>query len=188
MIVIDGYFIDVAVSIDPTLTNEVTSHPVESGSEVSDHVRARPVTLTIEGIVSDTPIGEIVAKRGDGLGGGLLPSDEAYWTLIQINNDRNPVTIDTLGILGEFENMVLVSLSTPQRAGTGDALRFTASFTQVRVVESARDTVPVAVPLAKRKVNKAAAQPSRLPYLTTARASGTNRPRRTKKTTAQSSR
>ena len=50
------------VSLDATLsqtheaTNTVTEHPVESGANMSDHIRPDLDTLAIEGIISNTPV------------------------------------------------------------------------------------------------------------------------------------
>jgi hypothetical protein len=38
------------------LSAQVTDHPVESGKNTSDHVRALPATITIQGVISNTPV------------------------------------------------------------------------------------------------------------------------------------
>lgn len=48
--------LDVAAKVQHTSTNQVTDHPVEIGSNVSDHIRPDPNVLTIEGVISNTPI------------------------------------------------------------------------------------------------------------------------------------
>ena len=149
MVVIDGYTIDAALSVDSSLVNDVTEHPVEDGADVADHVRARPVNLTIEGIVSDTPIGTVADERE----GVALPSQEAYSRLLEMSRAREPVTIQT-DDRGTFENMILASLVAPVNALTGDALRFTAVFKQITLVTNSRAVVLVATPIAKAKVNK----------------------------------
>ena len=51
-----------SVALDATLsrvhesTNTVTEHPVESGANMSDHIRPDLETLAIEGVISNTPI------------------------------------------------------------------------------------------------------------------------------------
>lgn len=55
--------LDVASKLQHTSTNQVTDHPVETGANISDHVRPDPDVLTVEGVISNTPI--------------LLPSDHA---------------------------------------------------------------------------------------------------------------
>lgn len=48
--------LDVAAKVQHTSTNQVTDHPVEIGSNVSDHIRPDPNVLTIEGVISNTPL------------------------------------------------------------------------------------------------------------------------------------
>lgn len=48
--------IDATVSEQHQLDSEVTDHPVEKGVNLSDHVRALPDTLTLNGVISNTPI------------------------------------------------------------------------------------------------------------------------------------
>lgn len=154
--IINGYELDVAVNEDHTFESEVTEHPVEIGADVADHVRARPITVTLEGIVSDTPIGAVAQRRqqftlvnGEAF---ALPSEEALAFLRAVHEAREPVTIQTS--LGSYENMMLRSLQVPRSTETGEALRFTASFVQVVIVQNLRTVVRVAVPRASNKVNR----------------------------------
>lgn len=156
-ITIDGFEIDAALAEDHAFDNDVTEHPVEQGADVTDHVRARPITVTIQGVVSDTPIGPLAERRraalagdtGDGAQFTILPSSEAFNRLQSIRTKREPVTIETS--LRTFDNMVLASLTSSPQAQ--DAFYFTATFVQVQIVENIRTSARVAVPRAKRKVN-----------------------------------
>ena len=50
-----------SLSVDATLhethsyQNQISEHPVEQGMDVTDYVRVRPSSLTIEGVITDTP-------------------------------------------------------------------------------------------------------------------------------------
>ena len=153
MIKIDGYLIDVAEDEEVTLEAEVTTYPVEQGTDVADHVVAHPLTITVTGLVSDTPLGEAkVARSQFTLVGGeafALPQDEARARLKAIYEAREPVTVELTR--GKFENMVLQQFSERRDGQTGDALRFTATFVQVRIVTNLRATVRVAVARAAKK-------------------------------------
>src|SRR5690606_1988974 len=104
------------------------------------------IVVTLEGIVSDTPIGTLAALRGE----DVRPSDDAFARLLAIRDAREPVTIETS--LRVFENMVLQSLSVPRSAQTGDALRFRATFQQIQLVTNERTMIEVAVPRGAKKV------------------------------------
>lgn len=146
MITIDGYLIDVAVREEHGFDNEITEHPVEQGADIVDHVRARPVTLMIEGVVSDTPVQDAVRAART----AALPSREALDRLLALRNARLPVSIITS--IRAYDNMVIESLVIPRDATTGDALGFTARFRQIRVVTTERAVVDI--PRAKGKTNR----------------------------------
>lgn len=147
MVIIFGYAIDCAEVEEHNVDNEVTEHPVEKGADVADHVRARPIAVTIEGVVTDTPIGAMVALRND----SPKPSNDARAHLVKIRDDREPGTLETT--LGTYQNMVLEQLQFPRSVDDGDSLRFRATFKQVELVTNDRATIRVSVPRAAKKVN-----------------------------------
>lgn len=155
-LIIDGYEIDIAEVEEHTFENEVTEHPVESGSDITDHVRARAIVVSVDGIVSDTPLEALARRRNElvEVGGETFfkPSEEAFARLLEINATREPITIETS--LRVYTDMVLERFSAPRNAGTGDALRFSATFRQIRLITNERTTVIVSVPRGKAKVNR----------------------------------
>jgi hypothetical protein len=52
------------------------------------------------------------------------------------------------------QNMIMERLSAPVNAGTGHALRFTASFKQIRLITNERTTVRVLLPSGKKRVKR----------------------------------
>jgi len=160
--IINGFLIDATLVQDHNLPSEVTSHPVEQGADLTDHILNLPIVVTMECLVSNTPIGLVANARSS----GSLPSEDAYGLMKKIRTDREPVTIESE--LGIFENMALRDLSLPFSAdegtgtvarGTDDAritgaLKFRATFVQVEVVTNDRTTVEVSVPRAQKKVNR----------------------------------
>ncbi len=168
-VIIGGYEIDVAETLEPSFDNEVTEHPVEEGSEIVDHVRARPISLQVDGLISDTPIGALAARRqqftlinGESF---AFPSDEAFAFLTKVHEDREPITVETMR--RTYTSMVLETLVFPEDARTGGALKFRASFRQVRLVTNARTTIRVAVPRASSKVNRGSKPATEVPFKTT---------------------
>src|SRR5438132_10006682 len=162
---IDTLELDAAIAEMHSGANEITDHPVEDGADITDHVRVKPDTVTIEGIISNTPVVASSARFEGGLetseqNGVLVVSgvgadtldearaDSAYQQLLKIKEDRLPVVIITS--LRQYERMVLERLNVPRDARTGSALRFSATFRQVRTVASER--VKVTLPKARDKV------------------------------------
>ncbi len=143
MIFIDGFAIDCAVSVEVVRESQITSHPVEIGADVTDHVRNEPIVVNLDCRISNTPMADVAALRTG------IPSEEGRAKLVAIRNAREPVTIELID--ETFDSMVLQSLSTPQTAQTGDALEFRATFKEIVIVSNARATVPVLLPRSSKK-------------------------------------
>lgn len=134
--------IDCSVSESHQKRVEVTTHPVEDGSDPADHARVLPDVLVIQGIVTDTPHTEERAQQIDqdqGLVEGPLAeragiSLAAFNRLQQFADDRALLTIVTAA--RTYTDMLLEQLDVPKDATTGDALRFSATFKQVRRVKN----------------------------------------------------
>lgn len=137
MILIDGFPVDLAVSEEHAFDADVTDDPVEVGSDVTQNMRLKPAVVTLEGVVSDTPLGD-VSTDATRLG-STQPSDDAFAILKAIQEAREPVSITTA--LRNYESMELQSLSVPKSAATGKALRFKAVFKAVRFVTNKRTSV-----------------------------------------------
>lgn len=148
---IDGYVLDVNITEEHQFENEVTEHPVEKGSSISDNIRVKPDVVSMESIVSDSPLGEIAKLRSQGSNdvNTISPTEEALAILKAIRKAREPVTIVTS--LGTYTNMLMVSLTVPRDSKSGAALQFRTSFKQLDVVTNQRTTVRVAVPIASKK-------------------------------------
>jgi hypothetical protein len=149
----------------------VTEHPVESGANITDHIRPDPVQLSITGIVSDTPIGSRQVQRSIEVGGASVqvtqqepPSSatgfgRAAWAKLDaIRVTAKPVKVVTRD--KTYESMALVSLSVPKEAKTGGALYFTAQFKQVRIVFNRSTKVVVAKAPKSHKKQDTGKQPT----------------------------
>ena len=161
-ILIGSYQIDAAISESHQFESDITEFPVEQGSAISDNIQSKAIMVTIEGIVSDTPIGLIATLRNQQAassdflpvsdpkqalaavqGSTFLPSVDARTALLAIRDARVPITIATS--IRTYENMALQSLTIPVDASTGAALRFTAVFKQIIIVTNLRTTVRTTV-------------------------------------------
>ncbi len=154
MVTIAGFIIDATPVETHELSAETTEHPIEEGADVTDHVRILPDQITIEGVVSNTPVGTLAQTRANEspFAGEYLPADDALAYLRQIRENREPVKVETT--IATYENMILVGLSIPQTSRSGDALRFRATFREIRIVKTERTRVKVSTPHAKGKRNR----------------------------------
>lgn len=167
-ILVAGFRVDASITERHSYQAEATEYPVESGATISDHIRNLPIEVSIEGVVSNTPIGAVAAARGDAgfveLNDGSIvpaqtPVELARAKFEGIWRARQPIEIVTT--LATFKNMVMTSLEIPRSASEGgeDAYRFNATFRQVTIVTTERVQVAVATPIARKK-KKVGAQPS----------------------------
>lgn len=131
---INGFLVDCLLSDNHTFAAEVTKFPVESGGTITDNIRNEPLVVVMDCLVSNTPLGQLVALRDK----VNEPADAAYDMLLKVRADRLPVTIRTS--LRTYENMALQNLSIPRASGRGDELRFTATFQEIEIVVNKRGT------------------------------------------------
>lgn len=73
----DLLVVDATVSEVPTYELEPTDHPIEDGADITDHLKIKPVSLKIDGVISETPLtlsaalSSLTTTAGSA-GGGLI--------------------------------------------------------------------------------------------------------------------
>jgi hypothetical protein len=124
--------LDALISESPEYTGTPTQIPVEDGSTISDHVTLRPLKLSIQGIVTDTPVS--LVREFSSPFAKPSPSAQAFDLLTKLFNDRIP--FDFVGGLTVYRSMVISSFSPTNTSTTGDALRFSCTMDQIRIVST----------------------------------------------------
>lgn len=139
-------------------TAALSDHPVERGVNISDHVRANPDTITLEAMISNTPI----VSPADQPSGSVRPATITVGGVpVRVNTlqwatpfDRarsadtlfNALLHDgallrvTTG-LRTMESMVLTRYSADRTAATGSSLPVVLEFRQARQVSTLRTNV-----------------------------------------------
>jgi hypothetical protein len=170
--IVDQLVLDASVKEEHVCEVEVTDHPVEQGSAISDHARSKPEEITIEGVVSNTPLNHLQTRRA-------VTSEGYTWDTTASNNavrgvpgnaeaaeialrDLRGKLVTIVTALRTYDNMTLVSLKIPRDQTTGDILRFEAKFRQIRIVTNATTVVATKVAKAKPQVKKGS-QPTTTP-------------------------
>ncbi len=125
---------------------EITDHPVEVGSDVSDHIRKLPVTLELNGVVTNNPLVFLASffakspKKND-----LLPTQDrvgaAYDELRRIQDNGEQVDVATS--LRDYTNMVIQSLSISRDANTGNILDATITLREIIQAKSLSIELPI---------------------------------------------
>ncbi len=154
--------IDSCRSVGHSRAATVTSFPLETGSNISDHAVLSNNQLELQCVVSGNPfefinttrqlfdIDEIrnplsYAEKSKrvfrqlGSVGNILQTNEsrvenAFRYITEIHKNRNPVRIVTDYEL--YEDMIMTNLTINQNTSTGDTLEFVAKFEQVNIVSN----------------------------------------------------
>lgn len=136
-----GIVVDCTVSENHNFTCDMTEEPVEQGAKITDHVQLKPKQLTIEGVISDAPLGyaivgniQNIVKTVASVFGGSVRSIDAFNELEKLQESRVPFTVITG--LKRYENMIMVDFDVQRTAETGRALHFKAIMRQIRIVQS----------------------------------------------------
>jgi hypothetical protein len=149
--------LDAALTETHSADVEVTEYPVEQGANVADHRRVKPISITLECIISNTPMpkdgdpnatvsyrGHTWQSRSKGQPGR---AELAYEELLDLKNSAELLTVVTS--LKTYDNMTITSVSVPRDEDTVHALRFTVTLREIRVVRN--DTVTISAKTTRAK-------------------------------------
>lgn len=148
---IGGYRVDL-MTVTPSYDSDVAGDALETGARYTDHVQRLPGSLRAEGVVSDHPIGALVAVREAERAGGVQadyrPSAYARTRLLALVG-TGPITVTVPE--ATYERYVLKSLELD---ASRYALRFTAQLVELVTVSLERELVEVVrVPTSTGKKN-----------------------------------
>ncbi len=122
---------------------EVTDHPVEDGSVVTDHSRRLPKRLQLDIVVSNDPIIINAAEEAQPSVAGGDPrsrAQDAYEELERIQAKGQRLTVRTF--LRDYDNMILEDISAPRDAATGNVLSATLSLRELITATTEIDDPP----------------------------------------------
>lgn len=131
-----GLELDATILESPEYTSTPTRNTVESGADITDHVVNEPVQLSLEGIVTNSPIGIMQSLRALTSGNAW---QDALNFLLKLRDDRLP--FDFVGGLQVYKNMIITSFNPSRTPKTGAALEFKMTMKQIKTVET--EIVPV---------------------------------------------
>ena len=157
-----------AVLEDTTIKEaQITSNPVEFGTEINDHMIIKPTRYVLRGLVTDTPVlpktdfvklannttnindrlNEIFDSSSvqdfftnvDEFTRGVR-AKSAWQVLSTLQAGREPFTV--ISGLERIENMQIESLRVSQDVSTANSIMFVAQLKQINIVYTAIDQVP----------------------------------------------
>ena len=154
---IGGLFFDAVISVSTEHTATITSHPVQLGANISDHMYLEPISITMEIAMSDAMDSMVYGQWI----GGYTKSVSAYRMLCDLQARRIPITVLTR--LNKYPDMVIESISVNDDYKILYGLRATVSLKQVFVAEATTDTVSARSWVTDADANRGEAQPSEVP-------------------------
>lgn len=124
--------LDCTISETPEYAFSPTQSQIEDGATISDHVTQKPLRLTVEGMISDTPVS--LTRPPASPFAGTQPSERAFAWLEQLALNKTP--FDFVGGFRTYKSMVITEFRPVRNAQTGQALVFTCVMEQLVIVSS----------------------------------------------------
>jgi hypothetical protein len=144
----EGQFLELeaTVSTNHEASATIVKHPIESGSNISDHISDEPDVVQIEGVVSNTPVLALASLRAEPSVPGGSPetrAEDAYEFLRRIKRRGLITTLVTK--LRDYQNMAISKLTVPQDKDTSNIAALSIVFEEIFVAVT--DTVDAPEPV-----------------------------------------
>lgn len=140
---IGGVQLDAVLSETHNNSVRTTDNPVELGADITDHSITEPIQLKIVAEVSDTPLGGAAFSQivdlvtglfGSSTSSNVTRSNAAYNALIQIQNAREPIDVQTR--LKLYKNMLITNINVIQDKDTSRIVRMNIELKEVIITSS----------------------------------------------------
>ena len=133
--------IDIVSSEVIELPSETTDNPIESGSEVTDHIINRPIMLRMVCQIGGSTLLNFTDRKLEG-----------YEALKKLRDDKHPVTV--VSGLETFSNMLINNISIDRNLQNASILQFQIEFKQAKIVSSQRVDVSNNISATKEPATK----------------------------------
>ena len=144
--------IDAMVEETHSSSVALTDYPIEDGSSISDHITMKPDQVSIQGVVSNSPIYLFNADFFV-----LNRVFTAYEVLYIFQKSRYLLSIVTG--LRVYNNMIIESLKISRNAQNGQALEFTADAKRATIVQSQIGTISGSIPITAYQADAGTSSP-----------------------------
>lgn len=125
---IAGYFFDAFLEVNHTHNSKITSHPVQSGANITDHIYVEPVELSMKIKMSDCMQSLVKGQFVQ----SYTRSVSAYNVLRELQKLRIPFDVTTR--LEVYQNMVIETLSVSDDVKNLNGLEVDVALKQILVV------------------------------------------------------
>lgn len=153
---------DAVLSENHQADSVISDHDVDEGVAFSDHVRANPLALDINGVVTNYPIVVQPGTARSPIKTDLAPTDNrmqaAYAKFLEMRDAGEPVTVVTS--LRDYDSMVIQSVGVGREPATGNILNIALSMREIRVATALSAELPDPESTTKKaSANKGTATP-----------------------------
>lgn len=139
---IGDLILDCTLRENHDLSSKVTEYPVESGATMADHVIKNPREITLEGMITNSPLlilgGRLdkqargTTRNGKMFGAAINRAELAFQELEAIYDEGRQV--DIVGRFKVYKGMAMTTAPISRTPEDGDAIHFTATFREIRTV------------------------------------------------------
>lgn len=149
---IGGIKVDGVITETTQVTMRVTTNPVESGANISDHIIEEPLRYSMTGVITDSPIGiegitqlagsvvdAVTGIFGQSEQGRKTRSKQLYKELVSMMRSRQLITVKTS--LEDYDDLIFESISVNGDKDTSNGVHFSATFVQALLVHTAREII-----------------------------------------------
>lgn len=135
---IESIVLDVLISESHDRSATVTENPVEDGTVFNDHISSNPVTLSIEGFITNSSISLFRNLNN------LIAPDSRVNTIFDslLFLFEEKLLVQVVTNLKVYENMAIENLSIPKDAESGDAFSFSMDLKQITKVSKVTTQIP----------------------------------------------
>lgn len=128
---------DLVLSENHNYNSTITKHPVQDGSEISDHIDNELESGTLNGLMTNysLQIGEVVSNR----------AQDAFEALVALWQEKTRVTITT--VLKVYNDVVITSMPFMRDNTQGESLPISISFEKMEIVKLQEVTLELSVKL-----------------------------------------
>lgn len=158
--------VDAVLSENASYKSTVTDEPVETGEDISDNIVIHPYTVSLTGVITDSPYDEWGNVLKTNLGDGLSRSKSSYEDLLALY--YNKTIFSVVSGFDIYPDMVFTEFTINRDSTSGKAVDFNAEFKHIGKVspqvvkippDNVKDKPPGTKDQTQSTVNKGTQQP-----------------------------
>ena len=154
---IGGLFFDAVFSTTTSHSATITSHPVQNGANISDHMYDNPVSISMEIGMSDAMATMVSGQFCS----AYTKSVSAYRELVKLMQAHQPITVLTR--MNQYPNMVIQGITVEDGPNTLTGLRANVNMQQIIMASVATEKVSARNWTSASSAKRGEAQPKETP-------------------------